>query len=48
MEICVICKKEFQAIDEEHLVDEGYICSAKCYKKTNGWKEVRRIISQNS
>jgi len=44
IQTCVVCKKKFTAIDEEHLVDEGYICSAKCYKKTEGWQQVRKTI----
>ena len=44
IQTCVVCKKKFVAVDEEHLVDEGYICSARCYKKTEGWKQVRKTI----
>lgn len=44
IQTCVVCKKKFTAIDDEHLVDEGYICSARCYKKTEGWKQVRKTI----
>lgn len=36
---CIVCRKEFNASDEDNLVDEGYVCSAKCYKKLPGWRK---------